>query len=76
MPEVTKEMKQKGPKGKAEWMSKCISTLQKEGKPRDQQIAQCLNMWKQGVKRKKSQGSNEPPDFDKDNDLGIAIFLP
>lgn len=57
MPKVTPEQKQKGEKGKQEFLKKCFEATKNEGKPRDQQIAQCLNMWKQGVKKKKSEGS-------------------
>lgn len=65
MPNVTEEQKKKGEKGKQEFLRKCFEATKKEGKPHDQQIAQCLNMWKQGVKHKKAKGEC----VDCENDL-------
>jgi hypothetical protein len=59
MPKVTERQKKMGEKGKQEFLRKCFEATKKEGKPREQQIAQCLNMWKQGVKHKKSKGCQD-----------------
>lgn len=76
MPYPSEKEKKSGEKGKKKYMDRCFHMLKKEGKPETQRIAMCLNMWKEGLKRKKTKGSDEPLDFDEYHDLGIATFIP
>ena len=43
-------------KSKQKFMEECFRITKQEGKPEAQRIAQCLNMWKQGLKHKKARG--------------------
>lgn len=61
---------------KNHYMSRCIPKLIQEGRKQDQAIAICSSMYEESKKRKQSKGDNSEPDFDKDNDFEIALFIP
>jgi len=61
MPSVTPSEVKDGKEGKKHFLDKCFHALKEEGKPQEQRIAQCLNMWKQGVKKNRAKGSLEDP---------------
>lgn len=62
---------------KEKYISRCVVHLmKKEGKTNQQALGQCYGMWKQSKKRKEVKGDASEPDFDKENNLGIADFLP
>jgi len=76
MPDVTPEQIRDGEEGKKRFLKKCFHATKEEGKPEAQRIAQCLNMWKQAVKKHRAQGNYEDPDWDKENESGPFTILP
>lgn len=70
MPSVRKN------ESKEKYLSRCIPTVLKEGGSRDHAIAKCIGMYEQSKKKKQAKGDTSEPDFDKENDLKVAIFLP
>jgi hypothetical protein len=72
MPSVQKNEKQD------HYMHRCVPVLIKEGKKQNQAVAQCLSMYKQHWKRKKSKasinGKIEEPDWEKDNETKMFVI--
>ena len=63
---------------KEHYLSRCIPVVLKEGGKGGQAhaIAKCSGMYEESKKRKKAHGSQDEPDFDKENETKIAIIIP
>jgi hypothetical protein len=59
-----------------DYMSRCIPVVMKEGKTQDQAKGKCYGMYKQSKKKKEAKGDSSEPNFDKENNLGMFIYIP
>lgn len=59
---------------KNKFLSDCFSKLKEEGKTHKQSQGQCLGMWNQRVKQKKSKGDTSPITWDEIENLPYRLI--
>ena len=75
MPYPTPKEIKDGEEGKKRYLEKCFHVLKQEGKPQDVRIAQCLNMWREAVKKHKAKGNLDSPTWEEENESGPFVLL-
>jgi hypothetical protein len=59
---------------KETFISRCMTSLKDEKRPNDQKLGICFSTWERAKKKKKAQGSTEPPVWEDVEKNGFTLL--